>query len=102
MDEQKFVTLREMDVLRDEVHRLDDHGSRGVGAIQVQLVDLVKDVVEMKVEMNTKFGLVDDRFEKQRMERIVGRRWLIGTSFIAISVLVTILGLLIGILQRVH
>ena len=96
------ATRREVDILRDEVHRLDDHGSRGVGAIQTQLTDLVKDLAEMKSEMNNRFEAHQRVHDQDHRDRISGRRWLITTGIAGLVSMATVVGLLIEILSKVH
>jgi hypothetical protein len=96
------ASRREVDILRGELHRLDDHGSRGVGAIQAQLTDLVKDVTEMKSEMNSRFEAHQRVHDQDHRDRAAGRRWLVGTGIAALMAMVAVLGLLVEILARVR
>lgn len=96
------ATRREMDMLRDELHRLDDHGSRGVGVMQTQMTDLVKDVTELKSEVNQRFEAHRIEHEKAARERVVGRRWLVGTGIAGLTAMTAMLALLFEILAKVH
>lgn len=103
------ATRREVDLLRDELHRLDDHGSRGVGALQVQLTGLVKDLTEMKADVNTHFDDVDKRFDahqrvhdQDHRDRVTGRRWLMGIGVAGVASMAGVGGLLFEILSRLH
>jgi hypothetical protein len=100
MPEEPYATRRELDQLRQDLTRLDDHGSRGVGAIQLQLTELVKDTTELKTDMSNRFAAHEVQHEKQERERVSGRRWLIGISVTALASIATVGGLLIAILQN--
>lgn len=64
MDEE---TRRELDRIWSTVTRMDEHGTRGVVALQVQLTELIKDLSEFKVDINNRL-----------MRTAQARRWLIG------------------------
>jgi hypothetical protein len=96
------ASRREVDQLRAEMLRLDDHGGRGVIALQVQLVDLVKDVTEMKVEMNTRFDAHAKVHADDAARRVAGRRWLIGAVIGGAASMATVIGMLYDILSHVH
>lgn len=86
----EWVTQRELDQLRAEVIRIDDHGTRGVGTIQAQLTEVVKDVTELKGDMNSRFAEHQRQHEREQSDRAVNRRWGIG---IAVALLGAIGGL---------
>jgi hypothetical protein len=96
------ASRREVDLLRAEMLRLDDHGGRGVIALQVQLVDLVKDVTEMKVEMNTRFDAHVKVHADAEQRRIAGRRWMVGAVFAGAASMAAVIGMLWEILSKVH
>ena len=96
------ATQREVDILREEVHRLDDHGSRGVGAIQAQLTDVVRDITELKAEMSTRFEAHQRVHDQDHRDRVQGRRWLIGTAIAGLVAMAAALTLLVDILGHVH
>ena len=85
------VSQREMDQLREDVHRLDDHGTRGVAAMQSQLTDVIKDILELKSEVNTRFDAHQRVHEQDAAARLAGRRWAVGTFLIALGIVVTLL-----------
>lgn len=113
-------TGREFDMLRATVaanqarlNDIDDHGTKGVAGLQVQLTELVKDVLELKGDMNTRLtdlkADVNTRFTTHEevhktdvKNRTSGRRWLIGTAIAAIVALATVAGLLFDILSHIH
>lgn len=96
------ASRREVDQLRAEMLRLDDHGGRGVIALQVQLVDLIKDVTEMKVEMNTRFEAHAKVHEVAEQRRIAGRRWLVGSVIGGTAAMATVIGMLLDVLSHLH
>jgi hypothetical protein len=102
-------TGREFDMLRDQVRAnqlrlndIDDHGTKGVASLQVQLTELVKDVLELKGDMNTRFTSHEKVHETDVKNRVSGRRWLIGTGIAGILSLATVVGLLFDILTHIH
>ena len=96
------ASRREVDQLREELHRIDDHGTRGVTAMQVQVTDLIKDVLDLKSEMNNRFQKHQQQHEVAERERRAGRRWLLSTVIAALVVLVAILTLLLQIAGKVR
>lgn len=120
-------TAREFDMLRGQVEMnqrrladIDDHGSKGVTGLTVQMTELVKDIGELKAEFTGLKVDVDRKFESLRLdvenrfegharrhteevrERVRGRRWVIGTMIAAILSLCAVITLLVLILQTVH
>lgn len=102
MTEDSPATRREVDQLREELHRIDDHGTRGVTAMQVQVTDLIKDVLDLKNDVNSRFQAHQDAHDTAERERRSGRRWLLSTVIAALVVLVAILTLLLQIAGRVR
>ena len=96
------ASRREVDLLRAEMLRLDDHGGRGVIALQVQVVDLIKDVTEMKADMNTKFDAHAKVHETDEQRRIAGRRWLVGSVIGGVASMATVIGMLVDVLSHLH
>lgn len=78
MADELWVTQREFDQLRGEVTRLDDHGTRGVGIVQQQLTDVIKDVLELKTEISSRFAEHQRQHEREENDRAANRRWLVG------------------------
>jgi hypothetical protein len=119
-----FPTAREFDMLVGQVERnqsrlndIDDHGTRGVSGLQIQMTEIVKDMGEIKADvtkmqsdlenridslrsdMEARFQAHDTRHIEDRRDQIKGRRWIIGTMIAALLVLVGIVGLLIQLLS---
>ncbi len=71
----EFVTRREVDQLRQEIQRMDDHGTRGVTVVQTQLTDVIKDMVELKTEVNKRFEEHQRQHTRDEDSRSANRRW---------------------------
>lgn len=99
----EFDLLKQM--VSDQGGRLtaiDDHGTRGVGTVQVQLVDLTKDVVELKTDMNARFAAHEQVHEREAQQRRADRRWRIGMAIAALGSIGGLYGYLTLLLQHVH
>lgn len=109
MTDDQYATRRELDMVRDDIRairsQLQDFDAgigRGVPVLQDRLLELVKDMTELRTEMTTKFaGHLQDHKDAQR-ERVSGRRWLIGTVFVALGALGGLYAILIDLLSRIH
>lgn len=96
---EEFVSRREFDQLARVVDRIDMHGSRGIGALQQQVGDVVRDVAELKVETTRALAAHRDQHDEEIRERTSGRRWLVG---IAVACLTAVGGLYPAIIYAVH
>ena len=83
---------REFDMLRDQVGGnasrldvIDQSGTRGVGAISVQMTEVIKDVADIKAKVDA-HSSVHDQEERQR---VLSRRWLIGTILAMMALIET-------------
>lgn len=88
MPDTDWVTRGEFDLLKqivaDNQQRLlsiDEHGTRGVGIVQVQLNEVIKDLAELKLS-----------HEQEKASRRATGKWLIGTviAFMAMAAAVII------------
>ena len=86
----EYATQRELDQLRQELIRIDDHGTRGVAVVQTQLTDVIKDVLELKSEINKRFEEHQRQHERDETTRSSNRRWTLGFG---VAVLAAIGGL---------
>ena len=93
---------RDLDRLAARVDQMDQHGTRGVTAIQVQITDLVKDLAELKGETRAWQEAHSAAHAQEARDRVMGRRWLIGTGIAGIVAMATAVGLLIDIAAHVH
>ncbi len=92
------VTRGEFDMLRQIVtaNQTRIEGIGAIGAVQVQLAEVVKDLTELKADVTKRF---DDHMrihQQDQMARVSGRRWQVGTVIAVLVLLVSILGLVIN------
>lgn len=73
---------------------MDEVGTRGVSAIQVQVTELVKDVTELKAKLESHelAHLVDAR--QRTLDRRETRRYALTTTIATIATLVAVVALL--------
>jgi hypothetical protein len=99
------ASQREMDLLRADVghlaKRVDDldmHGSRGVLTLQAQVTDLVKDMGQLTgaFDAHQRQHVADAR------DRLIGRRWLVGTGLAGTATMAAVITLLLEILSHLH
>jgi hypothetical protein len=104
MDEtERPATVRELEGLRRQVEMIDAQGTRGVALIvSTQVGALSASVSAMRAETRDwqKDHTLDH--EREKRDRVTGRRWLVGTGIAAIAALVAMLGLLLDIAGQVH
>jgi hypothetical protein len=96
-----LVTRGEFELLRQMVSAnetriasIDQSGTRGVGIVQQQLTDVVKDLVELKAEMNARFDAHMKTHEQDERDRVSARRYTLTTVIAALAIIV---GLLLNI-----
>lgn len=80
------------------VNSIDEHGTRGVGTIQTQLTELVKDVAKLEARLDAHAAL----HEREAKERVTGRRWLVGTGIAMLGSMAAILSVLANIASHLH
>ena len=78
---------RDISGLRTDLRNLDDHGSRGVVGLQVQVSQLIKDVAQvepaieaLRQEVRNQFALHEQSHQAEEMRRTSRTRWLVGTA----------------------
>lgn len=81
---------------------IDSSGTRGVGIVQAQLVEVVKDLAELKAGVDKRFDAHMRVHEQDLRDRASGRRWLISTLIAAVVMLAAILALAVDIAGRTH
>ena len=96
------ATRREVDILRDQVNRMDSSGTRGVTALQLQMTDLVKDITELRSSVDKRFEKHEKEHVLEKRDRTSARHWAIATSLTVLVAMCTVIGLLLEILARVH
>ena len=81
--------------LSRRIDRIDEHGTRGIAPLAVQLTEVVKDVAELKTEMRGWFRDHEEMHRVEERSRLSTRRWTIGIIIAAVAAvdgpLVTIL-----------
>lgn len=96
MADEPYVTRRELDILKSaadldraklwaRLEALDEHGSRGVAALQIRLDNMVAGMAELKADMAAEFGEHRREHEKDEAKRTSSRRWLIGAIIAAVA-----------------
>ena len=103
------VTRGEFAMLKSEVERnerrlesIDDHGTRGVATVQIQLTEVVKNLGELKADVNARFDAHFRLHEKDEKDRISRRRFTVAAVIAILGSLATILALLVEIFLHVH
>ena len=93
-----LVTRGEFDLLKQIVasnqarlEGIDQAGTRGVGVVQAQLVEVVKDLADLKAEVNSRFDAHARVHDQDTRDRVNSRRWAIGTFLAALAIVVTLL-----------
>ena len=92
------VTRGEFELLRQMVtgnqqrlEGMDSGGTKGVLVVQTQLVDVIKDLAELKAEVDKRFDVHVLVHERDRADRVAARRWVIGTALAALAIVITLL-----------
>jgi hypothetical protein len=78
---------RRIDANEQRIIALDEHGSRGVVSLQVQVTQLVKDVAKvspsidaLRAEVKSQFALHEANHLAEESRRTSRIRWLVGTA----------------------
>lgn len=85
---ERAASQRELDQLRARVDMIDVQGTRGVGVLQTQVMELIKDLAELRAQAGSWQERHDSQHAADTRERVIGRRWVVGTC-IAIVVMLT-------------
>ena len=101
-DAERAASQRELDQLGRRVDQMDAQGTRGVGVIQLQVAELVKDVTELRAETQAWQRSHISQHQREEQARVTGRRWVIGTVIAAMAVMVAMLALLVSISGRIR
>jgi hypothetical protein len=96
--DDKDVTRGEFELLKSIVasnqarlEGIDSGGTKGVAVVQTQLIDVVKDLAELKAEVDKRFDAHMRDHAQEARDRVSARRWAIGTFIAALAVIVTLL-----------
>lgn len=114
------MLVGQVDGLGKRLDNIDSSGTRGVLAVQERLTDAIKDIQDVRLELNTiksetasRFDTLTkdtaDRFdhlaesrEKERLERRSERHWLIGAAITGLAGLGGLYAFLVEIAHHVH
>lgn len=92
------ATRYELDQLVRRVEAIDQGGTRGIGRMNEQITQLVRDFARVEGELSE-----HEKYHAQEArQRATDRRWRIGTTIVAFGVLITIMGLLVQIRFGTH
>lgn len=97
------VSRGEFDLLRQIVTAnqarldlIDLNGTKGVAVVQAQLVEVVRDITELKAEVNARFDAHQRVHDRDQAAQTGARRYALTTTVAVLALLVTILALLIA------
>ena len=96
------ATRREIDQIRADLQRIDDHGTRGVGALQAQMTSFAAGLAELKAGVAAQLAAHQQIHDQDHRDRVSGRRWLVGTGFAGIVAMAAVISLLIDISLHIH
>lgn len=103
------ITRGEFNLLKDLVQRnqdqlqsMDRDGTRGFGVLQNQIIDLLKDLTELKISLDLFRTTHLAQHEKEVKDRQSGRHWLIGMGIAGIASMSAVGTLIIEVLIKVH
>jgi hypothetical protein len=96
------ASQRELDMVRTRLEQIDVSGTRGVGVLQVQMTELVKDIGDLRAETRAWQVAHDREHEQERADRQAGRRWVVGAALAGFTAMIGALALLVDIAARVH
>lgn len=91
------VTRGEFDLLHEMVvaNQQRIEGISVLGAVQVQLTEVAKDLIDLKADVNKRFDAHQLVHEGDQAQRVAARRWQIGTVIAVLALLITIVGLVL-------
>ena len=98
MTDDVVVTRGEFELLKQIVasnqarlEGIDSGGTKGVAVVQSQLVDVVKDLAELKAEVDKRFDVHMREHVQEAKDRTAARRWAIGSFLAALAIVVSLL-----------
>lgn len=94
-----YATRREFDVLRNQVSMMDAGGTRGMGGIQVQVGELIKDVATLAGKLEAHEVSHVKEAEDRARERRESKRYALTTTIAAVA---TLLALVAELVTRIH
>ena len=99
---ERAASQRELDALARRVEGIDEHGTRGAGIIQTQLIGLIKDVAKLEARLEAHEQLHHREAQDRETDRKRSVRWRVTATTGAAASLATILGLLAEIAGHLH
>ena len=94
-----YATRREFDSLRNQVAMMDAGGTRGMGGVQVQVGELIKDVATLAGKLEAHERSHVQEAEDRARERREARRYALTTTIAAVA---TLLALIAELVSRAH
>ncbi len=89
------VTRADLAQLAQRMDWLDEHGTRGVGALQVQVTELAKDIGRIEAAQDAHLA----QHSQEAAERANTRRWLVASVVIpTVSCIIAGAGVLLTVL----
>lgn len=99
---EPLATRRELDQLRADLIRMDEHGTRGVLTLTERVTDLIADVLQLRSDLDKRFEAHQRVHDQAERDRRAGRRWIVTTVIAALVCLIAILGLLLQLESRIR
>jgi hypothetical protein len=93
--------IARLERLYKRVDDIDRDGTRGVGIVQAQTAELVKDIAELKLDQSRWQMAHERRHDAELTERRIGRRWLVGTAFAGLTAMAAVITMLAALLYHV-
>ena len=73
------------------IEGVDSGGTKGVAVVQAQMTDVVRDLAELKAEVDKRFDVHLAQHAQDTRDRAAARRWAVGTYLAALAIIVTLL-----------
>ena len=89
-------------MLRHRVEQMDELGTRGVGILQLQVAGLVTDLAQAQADTRAWQATHEAHHEVERHERIIARRWLVGTGVGGVASMAAVITMLWQIIGHIH
>lgn len=73
------------------IEGVDSGGTKGVAVVQAQMTEVVRDLTELKAEVDKRFNTHMAQHDRDTRDRLAARRWGVGTFLAALAIIVTLL-----------
>lgn len=84
------------------MENMDSQGTRGVGILATQVQGLIADAAAERAESKAWRDAHESQHAQHERDRVIGRRWLIGTCIALVGLLTAVLTFSADILARLH